>query len=188
MTSFCWTQEQAKEKGWGLAPILPPNKRRGENFLHSARAQRLLRGAQYQCTWATWWLPSLLWPQSKVCSGCCDVMRRLTCMTMLALFPTLHLRLLPRDCCRQQGTCTLLKLLAASDRQCAPSALGAVSLWLIAYAEVCARLSLCKESHVHANADDRYRTTVPQDASQCYTPSIWRWLLPYTRRMIQRCP
>ena len=36
--------------------------------------------------------------------------------------------------------------------------------------------------------NDRYRTTVPQDASQCYTPSIWRWLLLYTRRMIQRCP
>ena len=40
------------------------------------------------------------------CRGFCGVM---TCISVLALFEALHLRLLLKDCCYQQGTCTLLR-------------------------------------------------------------------------------
>ena len=46
MESFCWTEEQGKDKAWGAAPILPPARRKGGNFLNSARAERMLKGAQ----------------------------------------------------------------------------------------------------------------------------------------------
>ncbi len=49
MTGYCWTNEQGKEKGWGAAPILPPARRSGDNFLDSARAQKFSKGARYQC-------------------------------------------------------------------------------------------------------------------------------------------
>ena len=50
MSIFCWTEEQGKEKSWGAALILPPARRKGDNLVNSARAKRLLQGAQYQCT------------------------------------------------------------------------------------------------------------------------------------------
>ena len=50
MTAFCWPEEQGKEKSWGAAPILSPARWKGDKVLNSARAKRLLQGAQYQCT------------------------------------------------------------------------------------------------------------------------------------------
>ena len=94
MTVSCGTEEQGKEMSWGAAPILPPARRKGDTFLVRARAKRLLKGAQYQCTWAAWWLSSLLWHLHKDCRGCYGVKRHLTCMIVLAFFQAKHLRLL----------------------------------------------------------------------------------------------
>ena len=85
MDNFCWTDNEGKEKGWDAAPILPPVRRKKDNFLVSARAQRLLKGAQYQCTQARWWF-CLLWHLHKNCRSCCGVMRHLMSMTVSALF------------------------------------------------------------------------------------------------------
>ena len=76
MTAFCWTEEQGKEKKWGAAPILPSARQKGDKILNSARAKRLLQGAQYQCTWATWWLSSLLWHWTQIAGvsvGSCGI-------------------------------------------------------------------------------------------------------------------